>query len=108
MSGGRVLPILWLYAGVKTSVCQFDLFGLCQREEEAAALSGRAFGPDVAVVLFDNAAAESKAQTGATQRSGVGSISLLKAIENAFQLFGSNAAALIFDNEANFICAAEV
>ena len=38
-----------------------------QSEVEAAAVAGRAFSPDSAAVLLDDATAESEAETGATE-----------------------------------------
>src|SRR5208337_4847457 len=76
-----------------------------QGEQEAAALAGRAFGPDAAAVLLDDAAAEGQAQAGAAHGAGVGSVSLLEAVEDMFQFLCGDAAALVLDDETDFIFA---
>lgn len=73
-----------------------------QREQEPAALTWNALSPDAAAVLFHDAAAECEAKASAAQRAGIRCIPLLKAIEDALELFRRNATALIFDDEADF------
>src|ERR1039457_3462416 len=73
-------------------------------KQEAAALAGRAFGPDAAAVLLDDAAAEGQAQAGAAESAGVGGVTLLEAVEDAIELLGRDALALVLDDEADFAC----
>ena len=61
-----------------------------------------AFGPDAAAVLLDDAAAEREAEAGAAEGAGVGGVALLEALEDAFQFFRGDAAALILDAKADF------
>src|SRR3954453_14464767 len=63
---------------------------LGQREQEPAALAGRAFGPDSAAVLLHDTAAQREPQPRSSQRARIGRIALLKAVEDVLQLFGRN------------------
>ena len=53
-------------------------------------------------MLFDDAAAESEAQSGSTEGAGIRGISLLEALEDVFQFPRRNTAAMIFNDEADF------
>src|ERR1700678_3575357 len=70
-----------------------------QREMKPAAFAWRAFGPDAAAVLLNDAAAEGEAKAGAAQSARVRSVALLEALEDALQLLGRDAAALVFHGE---------
>lgn len=76
-----------------------------EREEEPAALAWAALCPDVAAVLLDDAAGEGETQAGTAQGAGIGGVSLVEALEDFFQLFRGDAAALIFDDETYFAAA---
>jgi hypothetical protein len=54
-------------------------------------------------MLFYYAAAEGEAEAGAAKGAGVGGVALLEAVEDALELFSRDAAALVFDNEADLI-----
>jgi hypothetical protein len=69
---------------------------------EAAALAGGAFGPDAAAVLLDDAAAERQAQAGAAQGAVSEASPCWKRSKMLLQLFRSDAAALVLDDETDF------
>ena len=54
-------------------------------------------GPDGAVVLRDDGAADGKAETGAAFLAGVGGLDLAEAVEDAVELVDGDAAALVGD-----------
>src|SRR5271154_6214658 len=64
---------------------------------EGCALAGGAGGPDAAAVLGDDAAADGEAEAGAAHGAGVGGVDLVEALEDALELVGGDAAALIAD-----------
>ena len=68
-----------------------------ERELKEAALAEGAFRPDAAAMLLDDAAAEGKAEAGASERAGVRGVALLEALEDPLQFFLGDAAALILD-----------
>src|ERR1035441_8300179 len=72
-----------------------------QREEESAALAGRAFGPDASAVLLHDAADQRKAEAGAAQRARIRRVALLEALEDPLQFFRRNAASLLLNDEAD-------
>ena len=52
-------------------------------------------------MLLDDAAAEREAEAGAAEGAGVGGVALLESVEDSLELFGGDAAALIFNAECN-------
>ena len=100
-----VLTCCWSYAAEDKCECD-DLtcgdIGFGEGELEAAALTGRAFSPDAAAVLLDNAAAKGQAEAGASECAGVGGVALLEAIEYILQFLLVDAAALVLDDETDF------
>src|SRR4051812_19134979 len=63
---------------------------LRQREQETAAFPRGALRPDPAAVLLHDAAAQCQPQPGSSQRSRIGRIALLEAVEDVLQFFRSD------------------
>src|ERR1700761_4643147 len=72
-------------------------------KEEAAASAYFALDPHAAPVLFDDALADSEAEAGAPEGAGVGGVALLEDFEDHVELFLGDAAALVFDDDTDFV-----
>lgn len=70
---------------------------------EGGALAEGAGGPDAASVLVDDGAADGEAEAGAAHGAGVGGVDLVEALEDAFELVGGDAAALVADLDLGLV-----